>query len=335
MAATGGRAIRIAAFATVVLLILAAGVWLVAGMGERNKVTAYFNAAVGLYPDSDVRVLGVVVGTVDAVEPVGEQVKATMSLDPEVSIPANARAVIVTPSLVSDRYVQLTPVYHRGATLADGAEIPRERTLVPVELDELFSSLDKMTTALGPDGANADGALSDLLRSAARNLGGNGQEMGRTIRELAAATRTLDGSGEDLFGTIDSLQKFTTMLAGKDGDLRDFDLRLAEVTKLFADQRHDLTGALRDLSGALTKVADFVRDNRGRIKSNVDKLSGVAKLLVKQRASLEEALDRAPAALSNLLRTYDPRTGTIDARANLNEFSMAPPLPLPPTGGVR
>lgn len=316
------RTARIAALVAVVLLLAGAGTWLVVLDGKPNRVTAYFTGAVGLYPDSDVRVLGVVVGTVDAVEPQGERVRVTLSLEPDVDVPADAGALIVTPSLVSDRYVQLAPVYTGGPAMADGAVIGVERTVVPVELDELFSSLNDLTTALGPDGANADGALSDLLNSAARNLDGNGEQLGETVRALGKASRTLAGSDKDLFGTVDGLQEFTTMLAGSDDQLREFDRLLADISGVFADERENLTGAMRELAGALSKVATFVKANRGKVKSNVDKLASTAKVLAQQRKSLAEALENAPAALTHLLDAYDPKTGTIDSRANLNEFSI-------------
>ena len=53
--------------------------------------------------------------------------------------------------------------------------IPLSRTSVPLEIDELSESLSRVSEALGPDGANADGALSDLLDTAAENLDGNGR----------------------------------------------------------------------------------------------------------------------------------------------------------------
>ena len=158
------------AMACVLALVATAALWWIfSGMNER-KVTAYFAAAVGVYPGGDVRVLGVKIGKIDEVVPEGKTVKVVFTVDRDVRIPQNAQAVVVSPSVVSDRYVQLAPAYAGGPTMGDNAVIPRERTATPVELDELYQSLDKLTTALGPNGANADGALADLLNSAAKNL---------------------------------------------------------------------------------------------------------------------------------------------------------------------
>ncbi|MCG8921501.1 MCE family protein [Lentzea sp. CC55] len=315
---------RFIAIACVLALVVTAALWWVfAGMNGR-KVTAHFAAAVGVYPGGDVRVLGVKVGTIDEVTPEGRTAKVVFTLDRDVRVPENAQAVVVSPSVVSDRYVQLAPAYTGGPALGDDAVIPRERTATPVELDELYSSLDKLTTALGPNGANADGALADLLNSAAKNLEGNGQALNDTLKNLGQATRTLSGSKEDLFATVDNLQKFTAMLAANDSQVRDFNKQLADVSKMLADERGDLGAALAELATALGQVQGFVKDNREVLKSNVDKLATITQVLVNQRAALAETLDVAPLALGNLQNSYNAASGTLDTRANINELNQPP-----------
>jgi phospholipid/cholesterol/gamma-HCH transport system substrate-binding protein len=315
---------RFIAIACVLALVVTAALWWVfAGMNGR-KVTAHFAAAVGVYPGGDVRVLGVKVGTIDEVTPEGKTVKVVFTVDRDVRVPENAQAVVVSPSVVSDRYVQLAPAYTGGPTLGEDAVIPRERTATPVELDELYSSLDKLTTALGPNGANADGALADLLNSAARNLEGNGQALNDTLKNLGQATRTLSGSKEDLFATVDNLQKFTAMLAANDSQVRDFNKQLADVSKMLADERGDLGAALSELATALGLVQGFIKDNREVLKSNVDKLASITQVLVNQRAALAETLDVAPLALGNLQNSYNAASGTLDTRANINELNQPP-----------
>ena len=93
----------------VVLAFVVAAAVSVFGGETRKTVVAHFPRAISVYEGSDVRVLGVPVGTVDTVEPTGTDVTVTMSYDDDVQLPADAKAVIIAPSLVGDRYVQLTP----------------------------------------------------------------------------------------------------------------------------------------------------------------------------------------------------------------------------------
>jgi phospholipid/cholesterol/gamma-HCH transport system substrate-binding protein len=314
---TGRRVAGIVAGALALALICAGAVWWVFRDLGAKQITAYFGETVGVYAGSDLRVLGVRVGTVDSVTPVGTQVRVTMTLDHDVTVPAGASAVVVSPSVVSDRYVQLTPAYTGGPALADGAVIPVARTATPVELDQLYESLNKLTTALGPNGANRNGALSDLLTTGAKNLAGNGQALGTVIDQLGAAARTLSGSSENLFGTVANLQQFTTMLKNNDGQVRDAINQLASVSGFLAGDRQDLGAALSELATALGQVRDFVANNRSLIKSNVDKLASITRVLVNQRASLAESLDVFPLAATNLLNAYDPAHRTLDGRADL------------------
>ncbi|WP_415951550.1 MCE family protein [Streptomyces sp. KLOTTS4A1] len=330
-----GSRSRLVSVALVLALLIAGGIVSVRALtSEGLRITAYFERAVGIYEGSDLRILGVRVGEVAAVEPQGEQVEVSLVLDEGVRVPKDARAVAVAPSVVADRYVQLTPAYESGPQLADGAELPASRNRTPVEIDQLYDSITELSEALGPGGANAEGALSDLLDTGAKNLEGNGTAMGESIEQFGKAAKTLDGRSDDLFTTLAQLQSFTTMLRNKDGSVRSAQEDLDEVTGYFADNRDALAGALKELGGALAKVKKFIKDNRGELKENVRKLVPITQALVDQRASLAEAMDVVPLAAGNMINTYNPKTRTLDGRANLNEISMGGPLlPLPAVGG--
>lgn len=318
--------VRVFTAAIVVLLALATGLWWFAHLSRDTTITAYFSNAVGVYEGSDVRVLGLKVGMIDAVVPEGERVRIEMTVDQEVDIPANASAVVVAPTLVSDRYIQLAPAYTGGPSMRAGAVIPRNRTAVPVELDETVRALDELATALGPDGANSDGSVSELLDTGAANLAGNGQLIGKTLRDLAAAAETLEGSKHDLFGTVDGLAKFTKVLAKSDAQLRELSGQLSDVTGFLSEERKNLGRAMKLLAVALTDVHEFIAENRGGIQSNVDKLTDITQALVDQRAALAEVLDILPVALSNAVNAYDATSGTLQVRSELNELSSPPIL---------
>ena len=311
--------------------------WAFSDDGQK-RITAYFSRTVGVYAGSDVQVLGVKVGSVESVTPRGKRVEVVFTVDRQLPVAQDTRAVVIAPSVVSDRYVQLTDLNSRGPVIKDGAVIPESRTATPVELDELYASLNTIITALGPEGANKDGALSELVDTAAANLKGNGAAFNESVRNFADAARTLSGSADDLFGTIDELGKFTGMLADNDQQVHDVTEQLAQVSQTLAADRDDLTTALSTLAEALADIQGFIRDNRTAIKSNVDKLARTTQLLVDNRASLAETLDVAPLATANALQAFDPASGTLQGRGLLLEYfagdPSAPVLPVPFTDGV-
>lgn len=300
------------------LIVAAAFTFL--GGEERKTVTALFPRTIAIYEGSDVRVLGVPVGTVDSVTPSGTDVVVTMSYDSEVKLPSDAQAVIISPSVVGDRYVQLTPVFDGGDPLEDGATLDASQTSVPLELDEIYENLDELNVALGPTGANRNGALSDLLEVTAANFGGQGEKFNETITNFGKFSETLSDNREEFFGSMKALQGFVSTLARNDQTVRDFNQSLSEVSTLLEGEREELAAALANLGKALGEVSTFVRDNEEILGRNIEGLQRFTKVLAKQRDSLDEILRVSPTALNNLALTYNPQSGTLDTRGNIGEI---------------
>jgi phospholipid/cholesterol/gamma-HCH transport system substrate-binding protein len=286
---------------------------------DKKTLTASFPRTVSLYEGSAVKVLGVPIGTVDSVTPTGTDVTVKMSYDAKYKIPANAKAVIVSPSIVGDRFVQLTPVYRGGRVLADGAVLTDRSTSTPLELDQIYQSIDDLTVALGPQGANQRGALTHLLDSTAKNYAGEGEQFHTTIKNLSQLTGTLADNKQELFGTAKEVERFVRALAKNDTTVRQFNDSLTSAASMLKGERSDLAAALHNLGIAMEQVSSFVRENRDSLSKNIKGLNTIAKILVKQRAALDETLQVAPTALANLFHTYNPKTGTLDTRANTGE----------------
>lgn len=331
------RVISVAA-AVVVVLAGIGGYLLVRSGGKTMHVQAEFSRAVGLYTGSSVRILGVPVGKITKITPRGRSVTVEMTYDGKYKVPANAVAAIIPPSIVGDRYVQITPVYTGGPVLPDDATVgcadndPQCKTpnAVPAELDDIFKSLDDLNKALGPQGANADGALSRLISVGAQDLGGgNGTRLNAAIRGLSQLVGTLDNSKGDLVGVIDNLGSFTTTLANDDANVRKVNSDLAQVAAQLAGEREDLSKAVENLSIALGEVQALVKDSRVNLTADVAGLASITGTLVKQKRALTEFLDVAPLALSNLQKAFDPGTNALATRGNF-DFASNPTQELLP-----
>lgn len=292
---------------------------------EPVRFTALFESAVGLYPGSEVQMLGVPVGTVTAVHPEGKNVEVTMELDPDQEVAADTGAVVIAPTMVSDRFVQLTDPWvegEEGGKLEAGAVLGRERTAVPVEIDDIYSGVQDMVEAMGPRGANKDGALSELLRVGAENLDGQGEQINAMFREFGKASATLSDIDENFFGTIDNLDELSAMLVENDAAVGTVNRQFADVAEYLAQDRRDIGKAAENLSQAMAILDGFIKSNRHHLKDSVDNLVPTAKILQNQRKSLEEVVSLAPLALQNLLDSYHPGRNVVVGRGNLNEVSL-------------
>ncbi|MCW2766942.1 MAG: virulence factor Mce family protein [Nocardioides sp.] len=308
-----GRTLAVAA----ALVALTATFFLVRSPAESKTVTAHFSRAVSVYKGTDVRILGVNVGTVTAVIPEGESVRVEMQYDAKYSLPADAQAVIVTPTLVADRFVQLTPAYTEGKQLADGAEIALPDTGVPVELDRIYASLRDLSEALGPNGVNKDGSLNHLLKAGAHALEGQGKLGNQMLTNLSQAAVTFGQGSGDLFATVSDLAQFTSTLAANDNLVRAFIKDLAGVSSSLVSERAELQQALASVADAVGTVKTFVHDNRAALVTDVEKLTLVMKTINSEKDSIDTALRIAPVAIGNLSLAYNNKSGTIGSRIGI------------------
>lgn len=305
----------------IILALIVAGVlWWAFSLIGTTKITATFARSVGIYSGSDVRVLGVPVGKVDSVTPEGNKVKVTMTVDRGIDLPADVRAAQIIPSVVADRYVQLAPAYSGGPKASRNITLGEDRTIVPVEVDQIYQSVQNLSEALGPQGANKNGAVSDVIRVGADNLQGNGEKLHAAISNLSKAATTLSDSRGNLFDTIKNLDVFVGALRENDAQVRQFNTQMASFNTFLADERQQLGAALNKLSIALGDVARFVQDNSDKLGQTVRDLKPTTQALVDNKDHLKEILTVLPVTINNLINAYDAESGTLAMRLTIPDL---------------
>ncbi|WP_182920421.1 MCE family protein [Nocardioides cavernaquae] len=294
--------------------------------GDARTVSAYFEDTAGLFVGNEVGVLGVPVGTVTEIEPQGEKVKVTFDItDESVKVPANVGALVVARSVATDRYIELSPVFHSGdEELPAGAEIPITRTKTPVEWDEILAALDRFTNGLaGTDGKA--GALSNLLAVGAKALDGTGATANQTLSDVAKAAEALSSHRGDLTGSIDNLATLTQVLASNGKTIDEFSSSVTAAVAMFDSEKEEFGKALTSLSSALNQLATFVKNNRSALKQTTTGLTEVTTDLLKHRAQLGEAVEDLPLAFENLGKAVT-HNGYVNVRLPLQDLSPVPDL---------
>ena len=326
MKALGPRARKLTIAAVVTLLVAGIGVLAYRSFLGPKTITAYFASATAIYPGDEIRVVGVRVGTIDAIEPQGTRAKVTLKVDRDVPIPADAKAIIVAPNLVSARYVQLTPAYGAtpetsGPTLADGAEIGADRTAIPVEWDEIKEQLTRLAAELGPDSGVSDTSLGRFINSTADAMAGNGDRLRETITQLSDVGRVLGEGSGDIVDVIKNLQVFVGALRDSNTQIVQFQDRLADVTGVVNGSRSDLDSAITELSQVIGKVQRFVAGSRDQTAEQIERLANVTQVLSDNSMVVKNVLHAAPNALVNGYNIYNPDTGGPRGSFAMNNFA--------------
>ncbi|MFE3543967.1 MCE family protein [Nocardia sp. NPDC059177] len=289
-------------------------------------VVAHFDSAAGLYVANIVAVLGMPVGEVTAIEPRGAYVEVTMRVDGAVPIPADATAVTVSTSVLTDRHVEFTPVYRGGAALPDGATLGLERTRTPVGVDRLIAMADRMSGGLEGEQAG-EGPIARLLAVAASATGdGNGEQLRATMDELSRALRLSDDAGAGTRDTVTQLvgELSTLVTAAADSDqvIREFGAASVQLGEMLAqlDIGAGATGA--QITEVMRQADDLLTANRAGLRSAVTDTATVTKALADYRDQLAEFLDLTPMLLANGYNAVDQQAGGARIHALLDRVAF-------------
>jgi phospholipid/cholesterol/gamma-HCH transport system substrate-binding protein len=309
--------------AAALVLVLIAGLVVVlragAGVG-RTHLVAYFDNSNGIFVGDEVRIVGVPVGVIDKIEPQPMQVKISFWLDDKYKVPADAKAVILSPSLVTSRAIQLTPAYTSGPVMADHTVIGRDRTAVPVEFDDFRQQLQKLNEALQPTEPGGVSPLGALVNTTADNLRGQGATIRDTIIKLSQAISALGDHSDDLFTTLKNLSLLVSALQGSSSLLAQLNQNLASVTNLVANDPNEVGNAVHDIGELAGELAGFVNENRESMGITADKLASVSQALHDSIPDIKEVLHVAPPTFQNFLNIYQPAQGTLTGALSVNNL---------------
>lgn len=309
----------------VVVLALVAG-YVGFGLYQKltnNTVVAYFPEANALYPGDKVQIMGLRVGAIDTIEPAGDKMKVTFHYRNKYKVPANASAVILNPTLVASRAVQLEPAYKGGPVLADNAVIPESRTRVPAEWDQLRDSITNIVSKLGPTKEQPAGPFGEVVTAYADGLAGKGKQINTTLNSLSQAVTALNEGRGDLFVVVRSLALFVDALHRDDQQFVALNQKLADFTTLLAGSDGALANAVQQFDSLLSTVRPFLDKNRQVLTQDLDNLATATNTLLQPEPlnGLETFLHVGPTAVANINQIYHPSHGSLVAIPAVTNFA--------------
>jgi virulence factor Mce-like protein len=287
------------------------------GGGGGYEVTAYFDKAVSLYKQGDVKILGLSSGKVTEVKVVGTQVRVRMRIDEDASLPRDVQATIVPLSLIGERYVQLYPAWTNGEPKAPpGTVIPIERTTVPVEPDEALAALKKFLDTLDPN------ATGRLVKNLADDLRGNGQTLNDALGNLGRLSTTLADKDQELGHLIDNFDKFTATLRTRESQLGRVMDEFATTTSLLAQERETIARLLKGLAQVSTAGLDLVAEHAGPLNTDIQTLTHTLETVLANFEYVKRFLTATPQLVAGvnldgqqgLVSAFDPAFHHIDLR---------------------
>jgi phospholipid/cholesterol/gamma-HCH transport system substrate-binding protein len=315
------RKSRIAVAALLVLALFGGVATLLTSSGGRTNIVGYFDNADGIYPGDDVVVLGVAIGKVDKIEAQPDRVKISFWYDNKYKVPADAKALILSPSLVTVRAIQMTPAYTGGPAMANGTVLPLARTAVPVEWDDLRAQLEKLTELLQPTQPGGVSTLGAFVNTAAENLRGQGADIRDSVVKLSQAVSALGDHSGDLYGSFKNLAALVSALHDSGGLLRQLNQNLAAVSGALTEQPNGLGELLASNNEIAEKATAFLNENRETLGVTSDKLAELSTALVESLDDVKQALHIGPHVFQNVLNIYQPSQAAFTGALALQNFA--------------
>ena len=303
------------------------------------SLVAYFTRTVSLYNRSEVRVLGMKVGTVQQVDTEGDRVRVTMSVAKDVPLPRAVLAAIVPQSLLGARYIQLYPAWVEGQprldpSVAEQRTIDISRTAVPAEPDEALTAVKHLLDSLDPT------ATGRLVTNLSQDLRGNGQNLNDAVRSLSAVSTTLAAKDQQLVALIDNLQELTSVLDTRETQLGTVMDLFAQTTSLLAKERGTIASLVTNLAALSGNALDLVSKHAAPLQTDINTLNTLVATLDANLNNVSTLLTSLPtlAAGPNLdgkggfIAAYNPTYHRLDLRDSLgstvNGLLQALGLPL-------
>lgn len=307
------RAVRtstVVSLVVVCLVIAGAAAFLSASPGT-YPISAVFPSAQGVFPGNAVRLLGVRIGTVTGVRYVNGAVRVSMEVNGDQPIPARARAALISPLILGQPDIELSPGYTGGESLRSGATIPESRTAVPVSTDKLLRQLQRVLGSIRPS------SIHGLVGNLATDLNGQGAQLHQLITSAAGTLQLFAEKGRQLGQMNGHLAQLTGTLRSNESQLLNLLNEYETVSSVIAGHEQALGASINDLSKASAQLAGLLNPNLKPLTQDVAVIATAGRTLDRNLGNLDQIMASSRSLFAGAHRAYDPAHQWLDLNNQL------------------
>jgi phospholipid/cholesterol/gamma-HCH transport system substrate-binding protein len=251
-------------------------------IGGGDTYYAAFSEAGGLKANDEVRVAGVRVGKVHAVDLAGDHVRVEFTVEDGVEFGPSTGAAIKVKTLLGAMFLALEP---RGeGQMEEESLIPEARTTAPYDVVDAFSGLASTSERIDTD------RLGRSLDTLAALMQDTPEEFQAALKGMSELSTNIAARDEQLGELLGNMEKVSRVLADRNGDLvtlMDDGDKLFRALVARREAVHDLLVATSQLSRELTLL---VRQTRADLKPALEHLDNVVDMLNKNQENLDNSL---------------------------------------------
>lgn len=266
--------------------------------GESHTWQARFVGVSGLRTGDDVRVAGVKVGRVEAIEVVDNaQAQVTFTLRRDQEVYEGTRLTLRYQNLLGQRYLALQALDRRGDRLRPGDVLPTSMTSAGFDLTALLNGFEPLFAVIDPKDVN------ELATNIVAVLQGESGTIESLLQHTAEATTYL-ADREQVFDEV--LGNLTPVLRNLDEQSGEFDATVVQFRKLMqglAGEKDSFADTIDHLGSLVDSTSSLLAELRPPLRDDVDALRRTTALVVRERPRVARALADLHVVLDTFART--------------------------------
>ncbi|MBK5307682.1 MAG: MCE family protein [Frankiaceae bacterium] len=252
-------------------------------IGGGDVYQAEFSEAAGLRPTDEVRVAGVKVGKVIAVDLAGDRVIVKFRVK-NADFGKESRADIRIKTVLGRKFVMLTPDGPGQLSTVD--LIPLARTSSPYDVSEAFqglaSTVDQVDTK----------QLERSFETLADTFRDTPDEVRASLTGLSRLSRTIASRDQQLRVLLERSSVVTQVLSERDADLTAFMADSSLILQELRRRRAAINTLLTTTTQLSEQLIALVRENRATLAPALQKLHNVVLVLKANQDNIDKAIPR-------------------------------------------
>ena len=279
-----------------VTLALVAMAWAVGGLKIFHRsysVSAVFSDASDVASGDPVRVAGVDVGKVTAVQRLPHSVRMSLDIKKGIHLSEATTASLKLRTLLGKKFVDLADP-GSGPAMRSGALIPMDRTRPAVGVDEVITAFQGRLHQTDVT------AMNGVMREFDKVMAGREGDVNKLLVDLSGLTQTLAARKGDIDTLIAASDKLSAAVDQRRDALGTSVNDMAAALDALAARRQQLSDLVTGVEGLSERLTPLITHNQGNLDAILSDLQTTAQVLVKEKDRVDLALTQLPDAIGAL-----------------------------------
>ena len=258
------------------------------GSDDDYTVYAGFKQVVGLTPQSDVRLSGVLVGKVTKIANEGTGVTVTMEIEPEVKIPKQSKVSIASSGVMGEKFINFQPKVDNGEYIENGAYLYGAEE---AGMDQMFDGMTRVMEEVEVLLQSVKAVIGDdTFQKSVVEMSANMKESTEHINNLTGTFEKIATNNEANFNEM--VKQMEGAIAGMNQTMANVEHMSANLDKFVGDPKtvEDLRVTLDNIAKTSSSVASMA-DNMNKFAGD-PQVAEDLKATVGNARSISERADK-------------------------------------------